>query len=417
MKIFIVAIPLFDYNMTVNAYQLRDQQANNMFGLGSDFRRMNDALTSPGLDLVQQVGLEPFTADKPLFAKTNRYQLFTGMPASIGFKPEDIVSILPEEISTDPDVLEKCREMREAGYKFAIDSYPTNGEENPIVPYIDYVMLDYSNDRFYNWYKSVNTKMWRTSAIITNVPDMDTFKMLGAADHNALFTGDFYSQPITKGGSTLSPVKVNVLHLLNQVNQEDFDLTDIVKIIERDPYLTISLLRFMNSGAVGISKQIDSISRAVAILGQKEVRRWATVALSVSLAEDRPSEITKLSLTRAMFAQNLAGAFELGVFQSSLFMAGLFSLLDVILEKPMPEAIAEVAVDERVRKALVDKDGDLYQVLELVYAYERADWDKTQIIMIKHSIDIEVVTTAFINALLWYNQLLSSIDDDGESAE
>ncbi len=417
MKVFIVAIPLFDHSMTVSAYQLKDQSENKMFGLGSDFRRMNDALTSPGLDLVESIGLEPFTGSKPLFAEINRFQIFTGMPATLGFEPDSIIGIIPEEISTDTDVIERCRQMRERGYSFALDNFPTHGVDNAMLPLIDYIMLDYNNDRFYNWYKTINSKMPHVNAIVTNVPDMAAFKMLSGADHNSLFTGEFYNQPITKGVSSLSPVKINLLHLLNQVNQEDFDLTDIVKIIERDPYLTISLLRFINSGAVGLSRSIDSINRAVAILGQKEVRHWATVALSVSLAEDRPSEITKLSLTRAKFAENLAGSFELGVFQSQLFIAGLFSLLDVILEKPMAEAIKEVAVDDRVRKALVEKSGDLYRVLDLIYAYERAEWDKAQIIMIKNDIEIDSVTKAFVDSLIWYNQLLMSIDDDsGEEA-
>jgi EAL and modified HD-GYP domain-containing signal transduction protein len=149
----------------------------------------------------------------------------------------------------------------------------------------------------------------------------------------------------------------------------------------------------------------------VAILGQKEVRRWATVAISVSLAEDRPGEITKLSLVRAKFAENLALAFELGIFQSNLFMAGLFSLLDVVLEKPMAEAVKEVAVDDRVKKALVDKTGELYTVLDLIYTYERADWDKVSIIGIRNNVDMEMVIQAFLDALVWYNQLLASIDE------
>ena len=417
MNVFVVAIPLFDYSMTVNAYQLCDHSGDKMLGLGNDFRRMNEALTSPGLDLVREVGLEPFTGDKPLFAAINRYQLFTGMPASMGFAPDSVISILPSEIAEDPDVIAKCHELHEQGYSFALDSFPKKGEESAILPYINFILLEYGNDHFYNWYKMINSRMRRVQCVITNIPDTDTFKMLGKSDKSSLFTGDFYSQPITSGGGTLSPVKVNVLHLLNQVNQEDFDLSDIVKIIERDPYLTISLLRFINSGAVGLKNQVESIRNAVAILGQKEVRHWATVALSVSLAEDRPSEITKLSLVRAKFAENLAGIFELGVFQSSLFMAGLFSLLDVILEKPMAEAIAEVAVDDRVRQALVEHKGELYKVLELIYDYEHADWDKVTICVIQNDTTVDTINNAFVDALIWYNQLLASIDEDKEALE
>ncbi|MGI6152674.1 MAG: EAL and HDOD domain-containing protein [Christensenellaceae bacterium] len=279
---------------------------------------------------------------------------------------------------------------------------------------VDYMLLDYESPEFAAQFRVAGTMLRHIKTVITNVPDMNTYNTLKSGQAPLLFTGDFYSQPITEGDNVISPLKVNALNLLHQVNQEDFDLTDIVKIIERDPYMSISLLKFINSGAVGLKRHVESINNAVAILGQTEVKKWSIVALSISLAEDRPSEITRISLIRAKFAENLATAFEMGVFQQGLFMAGLFSLLDVILEKPMEEAIKEVGVDERIRKALVDKQGDFYKVLELVYAYERADWDLATILMLKNDLEVNTVSSAFTDALLWYTQLLQSIDNTAD---
>ena len=202
-----------------------------------------------------------------------------------------------------------------------------------------------------------------------------------------------------------------MLHLLSNVNQEDFNLEDIVPTIERDPYLAVSLLKFINSGANGLKRRVESIKQAIAILGQKAVRQWSTVALSVSLAEDRPNEITRLSLVRAKFAEELACAFELGILAPDLFIAGLFSLLDAMLEKPMAEALCEVAVDEKIKDALVNKKGPFAPVLDLVYAYECADWDKATILMIQNNIDMDRVQAAYLDSIKWYRQLLQSIDD------
>ena len=410
MKIFIVALPLFDYSMSVDAYRLCQHSGDKMMGIKDNFMRMSEALYSPGLELVESVGLGSFTGNNTLFADISKLQILTGSLKNLYIDPTKLVCVLPAEDAEDQDMVVKCAELKEAGYRFALDAYPKKGKDSAILSVLDYIYLDYSNAHFYPWLKSVNKDMRKIRPVVLNIPDTDTFDML-SNDHKCLFTGDFYSQPITKGVSVISPVKINALHLINQVNQEEFDLLDAVKIIERDPYLTISLLRFINSGAIGISRKIESIKGAVAILGQKEVRKWATVAISMSLAEDRPSEITKLSLVRAKFAENLAGAFELGVFQPQLFMTGLFSMLDVILQKPMEEAIQEVSIDNRVREALVNKSGELYKVLDLIYAYEHADWDKASIVMIQNNTDIETVSNAFIDALQWYNQLLQAIDD------
>jgi len=93
---------------------------------------------------------------------------------------------------------------------------------------------------------------------------------------------------------------------------------------------------------------------------------------------------------------------------------GLFSLLDVILERPMEEAAKEVALDEGVRSALVDKTGDFFKILEFIHAYEHANWDEIAIQMVKYNLELEEVTTAFIDSLVWYKALLDAIEGDEE---
>lgn len=415
MNMFIVPIPLFDAGMSVEAYRLCSHDGEKVLGMTNDFRRMNEAFSNPGLETVERIGLEAFTGNKMLFAEVSRMQLMTGIPANLDIPPEKLACLISVDLVADEEVAAVVKKLREAGYSIALDGYPRN-EKAPVVMYANFLLLDYTHSDFYLQYDDMYKKLRDVRPVICNIPAMESFGTL-KRDKEAYFTGDFYSQPITKSGAMLSPVKVNALRLLNLVNREDFDLSDIVAIIERDPYLTVSLLKFINSGAMGGKRKIESIKQAIAILGQKEVRRWGTVALSVSLAEDRPSEITKLSLVRAKFAESLAGQFELGVFQSGLFMAGLFSLLDVMLEKPMEEAIKEVAVDDRVKQALVERSGPFYPVLELIYAYEHADWDKTTIMMIQNGTDIEHISGAYLDALVWYNQLLQTIDEAAEEPE
>jgi EAL and modified HD-GYP domain-containing signal transduction protein len=317
---------------------------------------------------------------------------------------------LPGDIPADERVLDKCRRLKDLGYRLALDGLPEAGALHPLAPLLDYLILDYRHPDFSDRYAQAKSGFPGLPLVFDNIPDTASYQRLAGQNPQGFFTGAFYNSPITEGNSSLSPVKVNTLQLLNQINSDDFELDAVVRIIERDPYLTISLLRFINSAAVGLKRKVDSIKSAVAILGQKELKRWAVVAISISLAEDRPGEITKLTLMRAKFAENLAPAFALGLFQSSLFMVGLFSLLDVILQKPMSEAIKEVAVEDRVRRTLAQKEGNLYTVLDFIYTYERADWDRCSVIMIQNGVEFEAVSRAFLEATLWYYQLLAIID-------
>jgi len=413
MKTFIVAIPFFDSDMSVSAYRLNSRSGQKLLGMLVDEMSMSDAVLSPGLDLVKTLGVEPLTGGLPLFIDINEYHLLMRIPVVLDIEPEMLVCVLPNGINPDAAVLEKCRELQELGFKLASDGLLDGHTKNPLFEYIDYLIIDITDFTIDNKFNTTIKALSQLKKIVlSNIPEMETFDQLVGLP-NTLYCGSFFSQPITKGAAKISPIKINALTLLKRLNEEDFDLGDIADTIEHDPSLSISLLRFINTV---MPRKIESIRNAVAILGQKEVKRWATAAISIQLADDKPSEISKLSLIRARFAENLSKAFEMGVFAPSLFMMGLFSLLDVILERPMEEAVKEVALDEGVRAALMDHSGDFYKVLEFIHAYEHANWDEIAIHMVTYNLDLEEVTTAFVDALVWYKALLDAIDVEDEDA-
>ena len=413
MKTFIVAIPFFDSDMSVSAYRLNSRSGQKLLGMLVDEMSMSDAVLSPGLDLVKTLGVEPLTGGLPLFIDINEYHLLMRIPVVLDIEPEMLVCVLPNGINPDAAVLEKCRELQELGFKLASDGLLDGHTKNPLFEYIDYLIIDITDFTIDNKFNTTIKALSQLKKIVlSNIPEMETFDQLVGLP-NTLYCGSFFSQPITKGAAKISPIKINALTLLKRLNEEDFDLGDIADTIEHDPSLSISLLRFINTV---MPRKIESIRNAVAILGQKEVKRWATAAISIQLADDKPSEISKLSLIRARFAENLSKAFEMGVFAPSLFMMGLFSLLDVILERPMEEAVKEVALDEGVRAALMDHSGDFYKVLEFIHAYEHANWDEIAIHMVTYNLDLEEVTTAFVDALVWYKALLDAIDVEDEEA-
>ena len=106
------------------------------------------------------------------------------------------------------------------------------------------------------------------------------------------------------------------------------------------------------------------------------MRRWATLAALSSLAADKPAELIELGLIRARFCENLQPLLgtnsEAG---EELFLLGLFSVLDACMDIPIADALKELAVPARVKGALSGVPGRMKDVLDLVLAFERADWD------------------------------------------
>jgi len=413
VRIFISAIPFFDSHMAVHAYRMMTHDGDKLLGAAEDFRMLGGELLAPALEFVRTIGTEPFAGIHDFFVPISKYQLLIGMPLSIKLPPNNLVCVIERDTLSDNAAYAKLGLLKRKGYRLAVEGLPRAISMDTAVKVFDFVLLSYVSEEFSEDFKEIRKYIFKTKLVITDVPDVESYNKYAGA-RGVLLSGDFYSQPITKGAAEISPLKMNSLQLLGQINSDDMDLGETAVTIERDPALSISLLRFINTMNPDRSRKIDSIRNAVAIMGQNEVKKWATVAISVGIGEDRPSEITRLSLLRAKFAENLAEAFNATQKSGSLFIAGLFSLLDVILQMPLQDAFDEVAVDAEIKDALIEHKGRISEVLALIFAYERADWHNASIIMVRNSVDVSELTQAFLDSLNWYRKLLDAIDEDKE---
>ncbi len=132
---------------------------------------------------------------------------------------------------------------------------------------------------------------------------------------------------------------------INQmVDDPNVSANDIGKLIGQDPALTIRILRIANSPFYGFSSKIDTVSRAVAMLGSKQIRDLV-LATSVAKAFDGlPNELVSMehfwyhSLYCALLAQHLAAECDKPVQADVVFVAGLLhDIGDLVLFSKVPE--------------------------------------------------------------------------------
>lgn len=404
----VTLIPLFDENIKVSAYSLYTQKANfllhpNLLGSGSN----DGAAQIEGFELILNMGLETLSPAKEIFVPVNEISIFSDIPAQYGLPHEFFVLLLKGNIPCTPMYIDRVKALKEMGYRFAIRKLPVSSYEayHDLLTLMDYVMLDceqidISKARIY-----FNQVYPDIRLCASNITDTETFDAIRQDKSCCLYEGSFYRLPVTKGTHKVAPLKINYIELMNLVNTEDFDLTKAADIIAHDTALVISLLRMVNHMAV--NSEITSIRHAAAMLGQKELKRWINTAVVNQLCSDKPNEITRLSLLRAKFAENLAPAFELGGKASELFLTGLFSVLDIILDKPMEEALSLVKVSHDIEDALIRQSGIFAEPLYFIKQYEAGNWSEVSRLMILENLDTQTVYDAYIDALKWYRELFS----------
>ncbi len=401
-------IPLFDENMTVRAYSLFAQKDNYFLDPSLLGTRSNDGIANiVGLDIIDSMGIETLSMDKEVFVEVNNVSIFTDIDEKCHAPHERLVLLMDNTIKPDDVYISRIKELKEKGYKLAIRKLPVQSFEpyREILLLMDYIMLDHrkidiTKARIYFGKIYPNIKL-----CAGNIKTQEIYEGLVKEGGYQLYEGEFFRVPVTRGQEEVSPLKVNYIQLLNIVNDEDFELTKAADIIGRDTALVISLLRMVNRMTVNAG--ITTIRHAAAMLGQKELKKWINTAVTNELCADKPNEITRVSLLRAKFAENLAPVFQMALHSSELFLMGLFSVLDLILDKSMDEALDMVKVSKDIREALVYNDGKFAPVLDFIKQYEAGNWQEVSRQLLLMNIDMDKVYDAYVESLRWYRDLFS----------
>lgn len=408
VKTMLVAlIPLFDENMAVRAYSIFSQKNNLLLNpILSGTARFDGATRVEGLEVIQSMGIDTLSDDKEVFVPITNISVFADIEEQCDAPHERIVLLIDNTLPPVDMYVNRLKELKDEGYKLAIRSLNVSEFEDyrPILRLVDYVLLN-NRKIAIDKAKIYFGKLYPNAKLCAgNIDSMEIFEELKRNGGYQLYEGNFYRVPLTRGQTEVAPLKINYIELLNTVNNDNFELADAADIISRDTALTISLLKMVNRMAV--NSGISSIRHAAAMLGQRELKKWINTAVVNELYADKPNEITRLSLLRAKFAENLAPIFGLAMKKDELFLMGLFSVLDVILEKPMEEALQMVKVGGEIRAALVNHEGRLASVYDFMAQYEAANWQEISRQMILLNLDMDVVNQAYLDSLKWYRELM-----------
>lgn len=400
-------VPLFDENLMVKAYSCFTQKKNYFLSPESQGTGIFDGVGQiAGLEVIQTMGIETLSDRAEVFVPVNNISILADLESQCDAPHGRLVLLMDNTVTPTEMYVKRLKELKKEGYKLAIRKLSVHNfeEYKTILSLLDYVILDHkridiSKARIYF------TKLYPNISLCAgNIQTMEIFQRLKWEGGYQLYEGEFYRVPVSNSDQEIAPLRVNYIQLLNTVNNSDFELTQAADIISKDTALVISLLKMVNRMAR--NSEITSIRHAAAMLGQRELKRWINTAVANELYADKPSEVTRLSLLRARFAENLAPMFNLRAQSSELFLMGLFSVLDVILEKTMEEALQIVQVSKEIKEALISNEGKFGPVLDFMSNYENANWQEVSRQMVLLDLSMDSVYQAYMGALQWYRELM-----------
>jgi EAL and modified HD-GYP domain-containing signal transduction protein len=388
--------PIYRANMNVFGYELLFRYGNSDH---ADFSDGAKATAQVIVNALMEIGLDAMVGRHLAFINFERTLLMgdycDALPAG------RVVLEILETVEPDTELLQKLERLRAKGYRIALDDFVCADPYLPLLELADFVKLDV---RANSW-----EQIERAIAIANNYPvellaekveqldQVERCKRLGFR----YFQGYFFCRPQNMTGRPLPPNRLATMHLLAQLNRADIKLDDLEHAVSQDLSLSYKLLRYINSAMCSLDREVESIRHATVLVGLEKMRIWASL-LVFSGFGDSSHDVVVTGAVRARMCELIAVRL-CAPHPERYFLAGLFSVLDAILDRPMEEVLSMIALSSEIKAALLGQAGELGNALHCVQAFERREWDQAKAAI---GLEQECIEQTYQEALAWSARMI-----------
>ncbi len=270
--------------------------------------------------------------------------------------PDQTVVEILETVSPDDLVVDACRRLKGAGYLIALDDFLVDDPRESLTDLADIIKVDVrvtSSEQ-----SAAMVKRYAPRGCHMLAEKVETQIEFVAAKQAGFhyFQGYFFRKPELRTASTIPANRINYLRLLQAASWPELDPREIENVIKSEPSFCYRLLRYLNSATFGFASGIHSVRHALSLLGEDEVRRWLRLVVMVGAGQNKTSDLVLSALMRARFCELLAPKIQHR--SSDLFLMGLLSLMDAILEMPMASMLESVRPDQETKEVLLGEEPD-----------------------------------------------------------
>ncbi|MGE5384467.1 MAG: EAL and HDOD domain-containing protein, partial [Betaproteobacteria bacterium] len=283
-----------------------------------------------------------------------------------------LIVLAPE--TTDVEALcARLEALKERGIRLGVFRQPKHPAFGSVVRLVDFAAVDVADSQggnirdFSVALRSANDVRHLIELFGANIETFDDQALCQRCNFS-FFHGPFvrseeqWEQP--KG----DPHKLHLMHLLNLANS-DAEIAELAAALKQDPLLTYRILRYLNSPAIALSREISSIDQALIVLGRQRLARWLSVLLfSVKDPDFADWLLVESSLSRGRVMEILGQQRFPAAEGDHLFITGVFSTLDRLLHIPLPEAVEKLRLPTNIRTALLERAGPYAPLLAVAEA-------------------------------------------------
>ncbi len=395
--VFVGRQPIFDSKLNTYAYELlfRSNETNS-----ANFVDGERATAELMHNVFAEIGIHQIAGKFPAFVNITEDFILGGYCLSL--PKERVVLEVLEDVRPTPEVLDALRKLRSKGYVIALDDFRFDPNLLPLVKLAHIVKVDLPEIPQDDLPVHVELlRQYDVKLLAEKVETQAEFELCKELGFD-YFQGYLFCKPSIIKGQRVSSSRITVMSLISKLQNPGASPEDIAKAIETEPGFAVKLLRYVNSAFIGLIHEIESIQHAVTLVGVRQIKTICSLTALVSATDGKPTELARTVLIRAKMAELLSHRLAYRN-PERYFMAGMFSALDVILDMPIESAIATVPVSQEIREAILNRAGNIGQVLDCVLAHEACDWNNPSLTRFNNV----CIRESYLAAIQWANKSLA----------
>ena len=394
---FVARQPILSADEKVFGYELLFRDGvENFFGSPDA-----DSASRSALNTSMLIGLDVLCDGRRAFVNCTRDVLLneyvTLLPSG-----QTVVEVL-ETVPADELVIKACRNLKASGYAIALDDFTVNDPRETLVDLADIIKVDLRATSAADAAAMVKRYgPWRCRMLAEKVETREEFSS-AKRDGFLYFQGYFFRRPEVLTAHEIPANQINYLRMLRAVSRAELDVSEIEHLVKGEASLCYRLLCYLNSAVFGFAAEIHTVRHALAILGEREVRRWIRLVAALAAGQGKSSDLVLAALVRARFCELLSPKIQRG--DADLFLMGMLSLMDAILEIPMRQVVDNVPIDQASKDVLLGASSPLKSFYELMLAEESGNWNVASALTAQLHLSEGEVGDAYWDAMQWARQV------------
>jgi EAL and modified HD-GYP domain-containing signal transduction protein len=349
------------------------------------------------------VGWKALVGDKPALWNVPQDLLMSDKILVV--PPERVYLEILETTQATADVLDRCRSLKERGYRLVLDDYVGEQDKSPLLDLCHWVKVDWLGATEAVKRKVPRSRKWKCLAEKVETQEELALALKMGYDY---FQGYVLQRPQLMSGRRLPAAQMGRLKLLSELGKQEPEISQIEEAVSRDLDLTFKLMTWVNSAAAGRRNPTSSVREALLWMGLDRIRRFVSMFAMSGLNSSGNDELLQMALIRARMSDLVAHAAGSEHERSKAFLGGLLSMLEAMLAKPMDEICDEMGLPADLRDLFAaggcGKCSVAKRSLRVAVAWQEGEEKAAEVVAVATALKPADLAKLYLESVVWVHE-------------